>query len=181
MDQSVTYRFGFDDYVALVRASRSLGPLGRLGRFGRIALFTVAVGTLAIAVSTFRDAAISNVVIYAILVYGLLFAAVALSDIVGEPLLLRYRYRRFAIADKEVTLRFGDDGVRAAFAGVESSIQWPSFKYFVATKDHIFLLLSRAEGLVVPLRAVADAAALGALASSIRSKIGSKIGNPPQS
>jgi hypothetical protein len=53
------------------------------------------------------------------------------------------------------------------------------------TKDQLFLFLSRAEGLVVPLRAVADAAALEALASSIRPKIGSelgsKIGNAPQS
>jgi hypothetical protein len=34
---------------------------------------------------------------------------------------------------------------------------------------------------VVPLRAVADAAVLDALVSSVRLKIGSKIGNPLQS
>jgi hypothetical protein len=45
MNHTITYRFGRNDYIALLRASRSIGPLGRLGRWGR----TVLLGLLAVA------------------------------------------------------------------------------------------------------------------------------------
>src|SRR5450631_2325121 len=35
MDQTISYRFGPDDYSALVRARRSIGSLGRFGTRGR--------------------------------------------------------------------------------------------------------------------------------------------------
>jgi hypothetical protein len=114
----------------------------------------------------------STVLGFAAFIYGLLFVTVAVSDLVGDPLLFRYRYRRFAIADKEVRLRFGDEGVRAAFGGVESTILWPAFMRVIETKAHIFLFLSRAEALVVPIRAVGSPQALGALASAIRNRVG---------
>jgi hypothetical protein len=175
MDQSVTYRFGLEDYAALVRAARTLGPLGPLGRWGRIALFTVVFGTLvliAAVLTTFRDASMSTLLGLAAFIYGLLFVSTAVGDLVGDPLLFRYRYRRLASAGKDMTLQFSDDRLLVRCVGVESTIPWPSFKWVIETKDHLFLFLSRAEGLVVPMRAVGSPQALGALASAIRNRVG---------
>ncbi len=74
----------------------------------------------------------STVLGFAAFIYGLLFVTVAVSDLVGDPL-FRYRYRRFATADKEVRST-GDEGVRAAFGGVESTILWPAFMRVIETK-----------------------------------------------
>jgi len=38
MDHAIAYRYGRKDYIAMLRASRSVGPLGRLGRWGRAVL-----------------------------------------------------------------------------------------------------------------------------------------------
>jgi hypothetical protein len=175
MDQSITYRFELNDYAALVRAGRTLGLLGWLGRWGRIALFTLVFGTLvliAAVTTTFWDAPMSTVLGFAAFIYALLFATVALADVVGEPLLFRHRYRRFAIADKQVALRLNDNGVRATFAGVESSIPWPSFTRLIEASEHLFLFLSRAEAIVIPVRAVGNSEKLAELARSIRAKLG---------
>jgi hypothetical protein len=48
MEQTITYRFGPGDYIALLRASRSISPLGR---WGRATLFGLLIGGLAIAFS----------------------------------------------------------------------------------------------------------------------------------
>jgi hypothetical protein len=41
MERTIAYRFGPNDYIALLRASRSIGPLGR---WGRAALFGGLIG-----------------------------------------------------------------------------------------------------------------------------------------
>jgi hypothetical protein len=48
MEQTIAHRFGPDDYIALSRASRSIGPLGR---WGRAALFGLLIGGPAVAFS----------------------------------------------------------------------------------------------------------------------------------
>jgi hypothetical protein len=48
MEQTIAHRFGPDDDIALLRASRSIGPLGR---WGRAALFGLLIGGLAVAFS----------------------------------------------------------------------------------------------------------------------------------
>jgi YcxB-like protein len=170
MDQTVTYRFGLDDYVALVRAVRQLGLLG-LGHWGRNGFFTVVFGTAAIILFvTIEGVSMPFVLIFAAVLYGVTFAASLLIDAIAERPWFRRFYRRFSIADKDVTLHFGDElGVR--FAGVELKIQWPSIRHLIETKTHLFLFLSRAEGIVVPLRAVGSREKLGELAGSIRARL----------
>src|SRR5215510_9837903 len=109
MDQTVTYRFGLDDYVALVRTARLLGPLGRrLGRWGRNAVFSaVASAAAMILYISLEGASMPFVLIFAAALYGLIFAASLLIDAVAERPWLRRVYRRFSIADKDVTLHFG--------------------------------------------------------------------------
>jgi hypothetical protein len=41
MDHTIAYRYGRKDYIAMLRAGRSVGPLGRLGRWGRGVLLGV--------------------------------------------------------------------------------------------------------------------------------------------
>jgi hypothetical protein len=38
MDHTISYRYGRNDYIAIGRASRSVGPPGRLGGWGRAVL-----------------------------------------------------------------------------------------------------------------------------------------------
>jgi hypothetical protein len=173
MDQTVTCRFGLDDYVALVRTARLLGPLGRrLGRWGRNAVFTAVASTAAIIFYiALEGVSMPFVLIFVAALYGLIFAASLLIDAVLERPWLRRVYRRFSVADKDVTLHFGDDRIRISFAGFESTIQWPSIKHLIETKTHVFLFLGRVEGIVVPLRAVGSSEKLGALAGAIRARL----------
>jgi hypothetical protein len=48
MDHTISYWYGRNDYIAMLRACRSIGPLGRLGRRGRAALLGLLATALVI-------------------------------------------------------------------------------------------------------------------------------------
>jgi hypothetical protein len=171
MDHTVTYRYDRNDYIALLRAQRSLGLLGRLGRWGRYAcfalFFVVLINLLDFSSGSFDlpDLITSGLVFVAI------FLAAPLGEFIGERVLARWIFPRFSAANKDITLTFGDDGIHSKYGGMEGRLPWQSLVRILETENYLFLSISRAETIVVPRRALPSPAAAEELAHYIRSKV----------
>jgi hypothetical protein len=173
MEQTIAYRFGPEDYVAVLRASRSVGPFGRLGRWGRAMLFGLLIAGLAIAFG--RDSA-SNapgaVLVAGAVVFAVVTLVAPIGEYLGERLMVRWWFPRYSVANKDVTLEFGDQDLRSKVGGNEGRISWRSIVRVIETRDGLFLALSRAELLAVPERALPSAEAFAGLARQVRAKVG---------
>jgi len=171
MDHTVTYRYGRNDYIALIRAQRSLSLLGRLGRWGRYAcfgLFFVVLINLLGVLSWSFDLQVD--LITSGIVFLIMVLTPPLGEFLGDRALARWIFPRYSAANKDVTLTFGDDGIRSKYGDLEGRIPWPSVVHILATKDYPFLSISRAEVIVVPRLALPSPHAAAELAHYIRSK-----------
>ncbi len=179
MEQTIAYRFGPDDYIAMLRASRSIGPLGRLGRWGRAALFGVLIGGMVIVFSyDTLLAAPGLVVAAATVVFALVTAVAPLGEFLAERLMARWLFPRYSFANKDVTLELGEQDIRSKVGGNEGRISWRSILRVIETKDGLFLALSRAELIQVPRRALPSAAAFADLAGQVRGKVAASVAGP---
>jgi len=177
MDHSVTYCFGRADYIALLRAQRSLGVFHRFGRWGRYAcfgFFCVALVNLTNILSWSFDPVVDLTLSF--IVFVIILLAAPLGEFLADRVLSLWVFPRFSVANKDLTLTFADDGIRSQYGGMEGKIPWGSVKRVLETKDYLFLSISRAEKVVVPRRAVASPAAAAELAQYIRSKAGAAAG-----
>jgi YcxB-like protein len=176
MEQTIAYRFGPDDYIAMLRASRSIGPLGRFGRWGRAALFGVLIGGLVIVFSYDTLLAAPGLVLPAAAIVAALVTAVApIGEFLAERLMARWLFPRYSVANKDVTLELGEQDIRSRSEGSEGRISWRSIIRVIETKDGLFLALSRAELIQVPRRALPSAAAFADLAGQVRAKVAASI------
>jgi hypothetical protein len=178
MGHTITYRYGRDDYIAALRAQRSMSPLARFGRWGRYACFALLFVVL---IDLINHEMFWNNPFVAFVVSGILFVIAMIVAPIGEFLaeqaLARWILPRHSIANKDVTLEFGDDGVRSRYGGMQGSIPWPSINRVLDAEDHLFLSISRAEMMMVPKRALPSADAVAELQHYIRSKIGAAAAN----
>jgi hypothetical protein len=184
MDQTISYRFGPDDYSALVRARRSIGPLGRLGSWGRGMRLGLLLGLLGAGqwvishydllwVDPWRVLIVGTILFVFMLVLMILVAPV--GEHLSEWVATRWHFPQSSIANKDVTLEFGDQGVRSKVGGIEGRFSWPSFVRVIETEDGLFLALSRAELLAVPRRALPSADAFAALVRQVRARLDASI------
>jgi hypothetical protein len=179
MEQTIAYRFGPDDYIALLRASRSIGPFGRLGRWGRAALFGLVIGGLVIVFS--YDALLAApglVLVAATIVFAVVTPVAPIGEYLAERLMARWLFPRYSFANKDVTLELGEQDIRSRIEGSEGRISWRSIIRVIETKDGLFLALSRAELIQLPRRALPSAAAFAELAGEVRSKVAASIAGP---
>jgi YcxB-like protein len=169
MDYTFTYRLGRDDYVALLRANRAMCRLGRWGRAALIALLCVAF------IWTFSSDSLLDHPWRNLLIYGIAFAILMLIvprfERVGDLLMARVLVSRYRVANKELTLELGDDGIHSTFDGIEGRIPWSAIVRLFTTNDHLFLGISRAEMLVIPRRATASAEAFAELTRYVHAKV----------
>ncbi|HWZ11056.1 MAG TPA: YcxB family protein [Xanthobacteraceae bacterium] len=173
MDYTITYRFGPHDYIALIRASRSIGPLGRLGRWGRAALFGLLIVGLVIAFSYDSLWGAPRLLLtVAAIVFVMVTLVARVGEYLGERLMARWVFPRYSIANKDVTLELGEQGIRSKTGGNEGRMSWSSFVRIIETHDGLFLALSRAELLGVPRRALPSTDAFADFARYVRGKVG---------
>jgi len=179
MEQTIAYRFGADDYIALLRASRSIGRFGRLGRWGRAALFGVLMGGLVIVFSYDSLRAAPGLVLgVGAVAFALMTPVAPVGEYLAEQLMARWLFPRYSFADKDVTLELGEQGIRSRVGGNEGRISWRSIIRVIETKDGLFLALSRAELLQVPRRALPSGAAFADLARQVRTKVAAPVAGP---
>ena len=169
MEQTIAYRFGPDDYIALLRASRSIGPLGC---WGRAALFGLLIGGLAVAFSyDSLSAAPWLVLVVCAIVFVPVTLVAPIGEYLGEQLMARWLFPRYSFANKDVTLWLGEQDVRSRVGGIEGRMSWRSIQRVIETREGLFLALSRAELLQVPRRALPSAEAFADLAGRVRTKV----------
>jgi hypothetical protein len=70
--------------------------------------------------------------------------------------LYRFVFRRFALANRQISIVLEDDRIRWASAGFVGECPWSNVKQMVETRDHLFLFISKIEAVVLPRRAVAS-------------------------
>jgi YcxB-like protein len=172
MDQTVTYRFGRADYIALLKARRSLSVFSRFGRWGRYVcygLFFVGLINLNNVLSWTFDPLIDGAASAVAFVVVVLMAPV--GEWAADRILSLWVFPRFVVANKEITIAFADDGLHTKNGGMEGKIPWSAVTRVLETKDHLYLWISRAETIIVPRRALASDDAAAALAAYIKSKV----------
>jgi YcxB-like protein len=182
MDHTVTYRFGRADYIALLRAQRSLSVLNRFGRWGRYAcfgLFFVVLINLSNISSWSFDPALD--LITSAIAFALIVLVAPVGELIADRILSLLVFPRFSVANKDLTLTFADDGIRSQHGGMEGKIPWSAVKRILETKDHLFLSISRAENMVVPRRALPSPDAAVELAHYIRSEVDAAAGGSAES
>ncbi len=171
MDYTVTYRFGRDDYLALLRAYRLGGPFGRIGRWGRYVCFGLMVVVLAnlFVLEPWNDPVVA--LIASALLMVLVFVGAPIGEFLGERVLLQLRFPKLSAANKDCTLVFGDDGIRTKYGDIEGRMPWRSITHMVTNKAYIYLPISRAEAVLVPKRALPSPDAVADLEHYIRSRL----------
>jgi hypothetical protein len=172
MDHTISYRYGRNDYIAMLRASRSIGPLGRLGRWGRAMLLGLLVVALVIVYSYDAVRSVPWLVLgVCAIVFVMAFLVAPFGEYLGELVLARWMFPRYSIADKDVTLELGDHDIRSKAGGNEGRVSWRSIVRVIETRDGLYLALSRAELIAIPRRAVPSTDAFADLAREVREKV----------
>lgn len=173
MEQTVTYRFDRADYIALLKARRSISVLSRFGRWGRYAcygLFFVALINLNNLLSWSFDPLIDGLISVFFFVMIVLIAPA--GEWAADRVLSLWIFPRFVAANKEITITFADDGLHTRNSGgMEGKLPWSSVTRVLETGNYLYLWISRAEAIIVPRRALPSDDAAAALATYIRSKV----------
>jgi hypothetical protein len=176
MDHTIAYRYGRNDYIAMLRASRSTGPLGRLGRWGRGVLLGVLAAVLVIVYSYDALWGVPWLVLgIAAIVFALAVLVAPLGEYLGELLLARWMFPRYSIADRDVTLELDDHDIRTKADGNEGRVSWRSIRRVIETDAGLFLALSRAELIVIPRRALPSADDFADLAREVHEKLRANV------
>jgi len=172
MDHTIAYRYGRNDYIAMLRASRSIGPLGRLGRWGRAVLLGLLAAALVIIYSYDSLWGVPWLVLgICAIVFALAMLVAPVGEYLGELLLARWTFPRYSIAGKDVTLALDDHDIRTQAGGNEGRVAWGSIGRVIETDAGLYLALSRAELIAIPRRAVPSADAFADLAREVREKV----------
>jgi len=172
MDHTVTYRFGRDDYIALLRAHRLTSPLGGFGRWGRygcFGVFSVVLINLFYYESWWGDpvgAVFGSTVIFVVIV-----VVAPVGEFIGEQILALWIYPRRSVANKDCTLELDDGGIQSKYGDIEGRLPWRTIARILETKDYFFLFISRAETILVPKRALPSPDAVTELRHYIRCKV----------
>ncbi len=176
----IGYRMTRGDYVALCRALQ-VKPLRRT--LVEIAIFVAMFLAVIFAAAGFDSDSfwrgLGDLVslnapwwIYAILLLG---PVLILSHTEWVALIAVLAYRRYALAEKDVTLSFDGNGVTATSLSLTSQIGWEAFLRLIETPTHAFLVVSRREALIVPRRAFADEDDHRMLMGFIRARLAANV------
>jgi hypothetical protein len=172
MDHTVTYRFGRNDYIALLRGNRVQGLFGRFGRWGRYAFFgliaVVLINVINILLWSFDTEVI---LIVSAIMFVIVCAVAPIGEFLGEQLLSLWMFPRLSVANKDITLNFNDDGIASKYGDVEARMPWRTIVHILETDDCLYLSVNRAEMVLVPHRALPSPGAVTELAHYIRLKV----------
>jgi hypothetical protein len=75
---------------------------------------------------------------------------IAVIDFVFLHGLYRLVFRRFALANRELTVTLQNDCIKWASAGFGGECAWRNVKWLIETKDRLFLFISKVEAIVCP-------------------------------
>lgn len=152
---SAAHTLTLADYRALRRAMRKLNPVGQtIETFSTIIILFLILSYLVWAYTDWGPdwdflSGSAPVVLYGAL-YLTVFAALKVF------VLSSWAFRRCAIANKPVTITFGENGIVQSSEGVKSELAWSKMTRLVTLKGYLFLFISRVEAICIPQRALAS-------------------------
>src|SRR3990172_1052901 len=172
----LTYTNGFGDYVAMIRAKRSIGPMGAFGPFTPYIVVSLIYLVITVLGQVWDGVPLSALLepqSLLIILAGvpLVMIFVALIDLLFTQGLYRLVFKRFVLANAELTVRLDDSGIQWSGNDFAGSCQWSKVERVVETKDRIFLFVSKIEGLILPRRALASDQAFDGLKAYVRSHL----------
>ncbi|MDB5530879.1 MAG: hypothetical protein JWR51_3982 [Devosia sp.] len=156
------YTITRDDYLAMVRTlDQPQRGVRTILVTAWISLFVLIMGLMSKNwpqfVQAVTDLVTFNEVPFS--VYGVLLAGLVLIALMPNLTLLRAMrlYRGLSIADQHVDIVIDEAGLTTSVPGRSSQLEWSVFRRVVVKPKHLFLVLSRREGMVVPQRAFSNA------------------------
>ena len=156
------YTFTRDDYLAMVRTlDQPQRGVRTILVTAWISFFVLIMGLMSKNwlqfVQAMKDLVTFNEVPF--FVYGVLLAGFVLIALMPNLTLLRAMrlYGGLSIADQHIDIVIDEAGLTTSVPGRHSNLEWSVFRRVVGTPKHLFLVLSRREGVVVPQRAFANA------------------------
>jgi hypothetical protein len=155
------FTFTRDDYLAMVRA------LDRPQRGVRtilvavwLSIFVLIMGLLSESWPQFVQAVKDLVTFHDVpfAVYVPLLAGLVLIALMPNLTLLRARrlYRGLSIAGQDIDIVIDEAGLTTSVPGRRSQLEWSVIRRVAGTPEHLFLVLSRREGVAVPRRAFSN-------------------------
>jgi len=169
----LTYINSFDDYVAMIQAKRLSGRAGFYGPYIAMTLFFLAFVVLGHIWDGGSIVSLFNAETMLLILAGMLavIVLVALINYIFLRGIYRLVFRRFALSGKELTIKLDDEGLHWQGNGFSGACHWSKVQRVVETKDRLFLFISKAEGLLVPRRAVKSDQEFGERVAHVRSHV----------
>ncbi|MEH2586446.1 YcxB family protein [Bradyrhizobium sp. AZCC 1721] len=154
MPPGIKYTYLFEDYLAATRARAWNGVFGRHTYWIRYcmwaALFLVIVSAQVI-LDYLKTKGSPDLGSTALALAG--FAGLMIFAWLLEWLIARLAYRRLAIADADVVLRFEADGIHWSMSHHSGVVAWSGIQDIIRTPRRILVFVSKAEAFVLPRRA----------------------------
>lgn len=177
MAHVVTYTYSFDDYLALIRARRAMGAFGRYATVIRYILFVVTFLLVLAALTDWNASSLgdfANAETAMLIVGGMIAIAafITLVDLFFDRVLYRLVFRRFALANSELTVSVDDNGIAWKGRDITANTAWPMVKRIYVGNDRLFIFFSKIEGLVLPARSLPSEAAFRDLVEFVRRHMG---------
>ena len=94
----------------------------------------------------------------------------ALINFLFESVIYRLIFRRYALANADLSITVDDDGIRWSAKGVAGNLGWALMKRVYLGKDHVFVFISKIEGLGFPRRGLPTGVAFDELVNFLRSR-----------
>jgi hypothetical protein len=171
MPPGIRYTYRFEDYLAAARARAGYGIFGRHSYQVRYsiyaALFLAIVGVQVVleylTTKGSPDLRIPGLTLAC-------FAAVMITMWLLEWTIVRLAYRRLAMADADVFMKFEADGVHWSMSHFSGAVAWSGIRDIVSTPKRIFLFVSKSEALTLPRRAFASDDAFGEILQFVQTK-----------
>jgi hypothetical protein len=180
MNVKIEYQFTRDDYVAILRAARRVGFMGRFWFWVVILMWSIlAISILLgfIAYATISDYSFSKVIpdwseYFPVVVIVTLYT---LYIVFRNQLIARFKFSSLPMANKIMSIIVDDFGVHAKAGESEGRTPWSEFRWLIQRSDALCLFTGQRIVFLIPLRAMANTAALAELADAIRAKLPDKI------
>ena len=180
----VSYTYSFEDYLALIHAKRAMGMFRGVGGVVHYILAAIAFLLVLGGLTDWSNDLLADLVApqsLAILLGGIVGVCglIALIDFLFERV-YRLIFRRYALANADLSLTVDEDGIRWSAKGIAGNLGWSLVRRVYLGKDHVFVFISKVEGLGFPRRGVPTEAAFDELVSFLRSRIASRRPGPSQ-
>lgn len=172
----VSYTYSYEDYLALIRARRALGMFRGVGGVQHYILAAIAFVLVLGGLTDWSTASYADLVTprsLAIVLGGIggLWVLMALINFLFESVIYRLIFRRYALANADLAITVDDDGIRWSAKGVAGNLGWAVMKGVYLGKDHVFVFISKIEGLGFPRRGLPPGASFDELVSFLRSRV----------